>query len=127
MDISLNELLSAGRDDDDCNCDHCRHLRGEDIVHPLPEAMVETLKELCEAYQAQPPAIRSLVTPRKGLGYPNEGLPAIVVDVVEHPEDIEKRQAVRVIMYAQGEYREHEFFAWELEPYVAPAEVTAHA
>jgi hypothetical protein len=116
MEINLADIFGGGSDN--CACDACRANNGEPISHPLPEVMVVTLKDLFEASQAPLPSLGSMMTPRKGIGYPNEGLPCVVIaigKVFENPED--RRDVVQVIAFGNGRYQEMTFEKWELEPY----------
>ena len=83
--------------------------------------MVATLKELFKAAVERPPTLGTIMAPRKGIGYPNEGLPCVVIDVVRRRiEPDEFRIFVIAIAYGDGRYQTMEFEPWELEIYEMP-------
>lgn len=53
---------------------------------PLPEAQIATLREAFERYKGECPfKPGDIVTPRKGYGYRDAGLPHIVLEVLNEP------------------------------------------
>lgn len=120
--ISLSELLKAGAEK-----------AAEKPSLPIPEVQIATLREAFARYEAGCPfKPGDLVTPRKGFGYTDDGVPHIVLEVVAEPirvydisslvrtcsTDFGERLDIRVISHRNdGDVAAFWQESWRLEPY----------
>lgn len=103
---------------------------------PLPEAEIETLREVCGNYTNPCPfRIGDIITPRQGYNITNAGRPQIVVEIADPPHrnfetilpDAHSSQAwgsrldIRVAHYGNGTLIMHWVESWQFEPYTEDA------
>lgn len=123
IEISLADLLAASKAAGETNA-----------ALPLPEVQIATLRETFARYSAPCPfKPGDLVTPRKGCGYKDAGVPHIVLEVAENPirvfdintavrscsTDFGERLDIRVVSHCKsGDLVAFWQESWRLEPYV---------
>ena len=115
---SIRELLRQM--DGDCE---------DDAPAPLPEAVIETLREHPANYTAPCPfKVGDLVTPRKGVNICDAGTPQIVVELMTDPKpvflggdsDDGEVLTMRVMKFTgHGNYVCYWVEHWQYEPWTA--------
>jgi hypothetical protein len=122
FESALRRAVLAAADDDDPVATE---------THPLPEAAIATLKEVCERYVAGCPfRVGDVVTPRRGYAVAAEGRPHVVVEIADPPirnfsdgsgsygsNSYGVRIDIRVAHIHRGRLIMHWAESWQFEPY----------
>lgn len=102
---------------------------------PIPEALIETLRETLDRYQKGCPfKVGDLVTPRAGFSLTGAGEPFIVTDVYDSSFEgiiarfdgsttsrtYGARIDMRVVHWYDGHIIMHWVESWQFEPYTGP-------